>query len=259
MSTLTADPAGRSTVADLDHVELALVNGGARLAVITALAALRRAEAVHVSEVHGTEDAFVASGQLADAASALERELLEIGSQTPPVPACDVLRRAADSPSLRHTEARLITAGLLRDEDRVWRLRGFVAAPVLAALVALVLLVLVLRNVPALVLLGAGVVGAGAAVSWLHVCGRRTTSQGRAAIKRARSDRADELRGTPPMNLALAVALFGSAPLWAADPLLAVALGVTHDDELAVAGHVDAFLAGFDSACGGCGGCGGCG
>ena len=259
MSTLTANPAVRSTVVDLDHVELALVNGGPRLAVITALTALQRAEAVHVREVHGTEDAFVASGQLPDGASELERELLEIGRQTPPVPACDLLRRATDSPSLRRTETRLVAAGLLRDEDGVRRLRGLVAASVLAALVALALLVVVLRTASAFVLLGAGVVGAAAAVWWLHVCGRRTTSKGRAAIKRARTGRADELRGTPPMNLALAVALFGTAALWAADPLMALALGETHDEELAVAGHVDAFLAGFDSACGGCGGCGGCG
>ena len=258
MSTPAAGAAAHSTVVDLDDIELALVNGGPPLAVITALTALRRAEAVQVGELHGTRDAFVATGQLPDAASELERELLELGRQTPPVPACDVLRRATDSPSLARTVPRLVAAGLLRDEDDARRLRGLVAASVLAALMALVLLALLLRNASAFVLLGAGVVGAAAAVWWLHVCGRRATSKGRAAIKRARSDRAGELRGTPPLNLALAVALFGASALWAADPLLAVALGVTHDEELAVGGHVDAFLAGFDSGCGGCG-CGGCG
>lgn len=73
-----------------------------------------------------------------------------------------------------------------------------------------------------------------------------------------RAERCDELRGAPPSNLALAVALFGGVTLWAADPLFALALGVPHDETLAVGGHVDAFLAGYDAACGGCG-CGGCG
>ena len=258
MSTLTATAAPRPTGAELDHVELALVNGGPRLAVITALTVLRDAEAVHVSEVHRAEDAFVASGQLPDAASELERELLEIGREDPPVAARDVLRRATESPSLSGSEARLVAAGLLRDEDGVSRLRRRFVASVLVALAALVLLAVSLRNISALVLVGVGVVGAAAAARWLHVCGRRATSTGRAAIKRARSARADELRGTPPSNLALAVALFGSSALWAADPLLAIALGLNHDEQLAVGGHVDAFLAGFDASCGGCG-CGGCG
>ena len=53
MSTLTANAAADSPVVDLDDVEPAVVNGGPRLAVITALTLLRRAEAVQSGRCTG--------------------------------------------------------------------------------------------------------------------------------------------------------------------------------------------------------------
>lgn len=254
MSTLVASGARVAPAEGIDRVELALLNGGPKLASIAAAVALQRSGALVLRD-----DVLVAEGELPDDASQLERELFEMVRDAPTISPKDALWRAAQSASADRAVIWLATAGLLRDEHAVRRLRLCVAGSVLAGLLALSLLALNMSDGRiALALLGAGAVVATIVAWWLATRGGRTTGAGRSRLKCARNERSDELRGSPPANLALAVALFGAAALWTADPTFALALDVPHEEELVVGGNVEAFLAGYDAACGGCG-CGGCG
>lgn len=176
MNTVTASGPVVSSAEGVDHVELALVNGGPRLAAITAAVALRRAEALDVSA-----SMLVAHGELPEEASELERELFDVVRQTSATSARDAVVQSAGSATARRLIARLTDAGMLRDEDAARRLRSMVWALVFCWLVALALLALILAgDALALASLSAGVFSAAAAAWWLHARGGRTTGAGHA-------------------------------------------------------------------------------
>lgn len=249
-----SQPTESSGVGQLDEVELAAINGGSQLAVITAVTALRRS---HVTQTPaGT---LVADGPLAEDACELERELFETVRGAPDRQASALVADASESEIVKRLMARLEAAGLRLGDDaqRNLRLVGWCAgALAFAGMLGLAgFLVADARDGVAL--------GAGAALTVVtlvakHWAGRRRrgpTAAGRRLLKSVRAARASELRAAGG-QLSLAVAMFGAAALWSTDPAFAGALGLPAQTETAVGWNGAAFSAGWEAGCGGCGGCG---
>jgi uncharacterized protein (TIGR04222 family) len=245
-------PSHAAAVGRLDEVELAAINGGPQLAVITAVTALRRS---HVTQT--PEGTLVANGPLVDDAGELERELFENVRRAPATPAAALVPTAVESDTVRRLVARLEAAGLrLRPEMR----RKLLALRLCSWAVAL-------AAVPGLLAFGTtGEVGFYVVVALVVValcvarwCNSRQagpTAAGRRLLKGVRAERKAELRAAGG-HLPLAVAMFGTVALWTTDPALAGALAIPAHTQTAFSAQ--GFAAGWSAGCSGCGGCGGCG
>ena len=259
---LLPPPRGADPECELGTVELAVLNGGPPLAVLTAAAGLRGELAV----LQG--GGVIARGALGPDAGGLERELFAAADIAPGQAPRGLLRRAEDSPEVTSAVRELTAAGLLLGAAQIARLRRMW----LFAVVLVCLGVFGVAGLAVAALAGSsdgselaatalilGVVG------WLAACCRRrtvgTTALGRRYIKRVRAERIYDVRAPAPEHLALAVALFGSGALWAADAAFAAALGVPTHLVTALGGDAGSSSAGLAAGnCGGCGGaCGGCG
>ena len=250
-----SQPVEPPAVGRLDEVELAAINGGPQLAVITAATALRRS---HVAQT--PEGTLVANGPLVDDACELERELFEVVRETPDRPASALVAGAAESDTVKRLMARLEAMGLRLGDDAQRKL--LVVGWCAGALAFMGLL-----GLAGFLAAGArdgAALGAGAALTVVtlvakHWAGRRRrgpTVAGRRLLKSVRTERANELRAAGG-QLSLGVAMFGGAALWSTDPAFAGALGIPAQTETAFAWNAAAFGAGWEAGCGcGCGGCG---
>lgn len=235
---------------DLDLYELALINGGQQLAITAAATTLHREGVLAAGSSDGTH---VVDGELDSAAQRLERELFEVVRRNPQI-STELLRaELTDGDTLTATSAELMDEGLLADAGRLAWLRAlWIPGALLLALGLLRLLTGATNGAPIAYLLVMI-----AAVFWLIAVAlrrRAATRRGRALVAGRRESRRP-LRETPPASeSALAVALFGGAALWVADPAIAASLRVPREDA--------ALWERRDQSCssgGGCAGCGGCG
>jgi uncharacterized protein (TIGR04222 family) len=241
----------------LDPYELAVLSGGERLAVTTAIVQLSEAGAVTVRRDPPT---IVPSGPLPAGAHPVEQAIYAQGDgvagRTPGVP----LLEAARTPALASLRDRLVRRGLLVRPERARRARMLVVAPGVVLLVGVARLAAGLANGKPVTYLVILLFGALFLLQWVWRRPLRATTQGAAVLRRLRgSDLAAALwpgrRAQAPPILsggpAFTVALLGAGALWSIDAELAGTLRVPR--------HGSGWGTGSSgsSGCGGGGGCGG--
>lgn len=202
---------------ELSTVELAMLNGGPRLAAVSNAAKLAR---------HARPHDLTA-----------------------------VLQRATRSAPVLQAQAELTAAGLLLGARTATLLRVlWISAIVLASItVAGFGTLAVATGTDPLVLVVTAILGVTVA-ALVRPLGRYRWGASRRAMQligEAQSDRADEVRDRRA-HLPLAIALFGSGVLWSVDPVFAAGLGLPCD----LPTVLDELPASVGTFAGGCGGCG---
>lgn len=237
--------------------DVAYLNGGAPLAIYSALGSMR---------LHGwvtlTAGSVHAAGRVGAGASELERAIhrttarpLHRGALTAQLP----VRAALDA-----TEQRLTRAGLLVPAATRGRLRGIGLAMLAVAGLGMARLVAGIAGGRPVGFLVALLVAIVVAAVVLLTAGPRRTRLGDRALAELRS-RQDGLapRNRPdwtlygPATAALGIGLFGVEALWASDPAMAAEMAAQRATTAGAGGDGG----GGDGGGGGCGGggCGGCG
>ena len=243
----------------LDVYEAAMVGGGVQLAITAAATKLHSDGRLRQGSAGAS--ALVVAGELARDAHPLERDVFEAVRRTPDISTAQLRRELDDSPAIDALLTRLTEEGLVVDapRDRAYR-RLWVACALLAAFGA-ARLIAVWAGGGHGVSVGYLVALTVAAAMGTIVVLRRdpiATRRGRALVTEQR-ERHELLRASPSAGDAvLAVALFGGAALWLADPAIASVLEVRR--EAAQSGGARHDTCGGGGGCGGgCGGGGGCG
>jgi len=260
--------------AALSDVELGALNGGALLAVLTALATLRQH---HVTRtVNGR---VVADRPLPADAGELERELFEALGRTPCRASAATLSDAIEGEAAQRILAKLADDGLrLGEVAAAWMRFLFLGAVWLT--------VCGVAGSTALLATGSGGPLERAAVTitalamacvacWIGTRRSGPTAAGDRLLRRAAASSRAPARWEQPRSdrgrVSLAVALSGSAALWSAYPAYAAALGVPalvpsslREQVMVTAaaancGFVSCATASCSGGGGGGGGCGGCG
>lgn len=262
---LGGDPAGKDPAPDLGIYKTAMLNGGPQLAITTAATQLHRQGVLAAGVVPRTH---VVAGVLAPHADRLEGAVFEAVRGEPGISTSDLRGRLAASEPVRRLTDELTECGLLLDKDvarQVRRLWLWVLP--LVALGAVGLLIGIGQE--AVGYLAIMVAAACAGALWLfRRRGTTATARGRELVRARRRERGDLQRSPVAAESALAVALFGSAALWLADPALATTLDVPREDESSLyrggggcssAGSCSGVVGGCGGGGGGGGGCGGCG
>jgi len=247
--------------------DLAILTGGAQLAIKSAAAELHRDGLLDA----GTESrTLTVAGELDPAADPLEHAVFETVSAQPGIATGQLREQLAESEVVRSMTTELTDAGLLIDEAlrsrlllRLWIVGGMIVA---------------LGAVWILAALGEGtiegspivlVIALAGAILWLTWRAPRATTRGRAELARWRSAHDSLRRQAHPGQAGLGTALFGGAALWLAAPEIAVAFGVAREAMASDGGGwLDGLLDGIfdgdgggwfggDGDGGGGGGCGG--
>jgi uncharacterized protein (TIGR04222 family) len=238
----------------LDAYELAMLNGGAQLAITIAAAELHRVGSL----VRGPSGAIVevrrGPDRAADGTGELEDEVFDAVLRNPGVCARTLRKELAGCRPIRRIAWALVEAGLLLDGrrraqvDRLW-----------------------LWILPLLALGGARLVAAGgddvaaddltlmllalaAGMVWLAMQRPRATARGRRLLETARGGRKALGRIPSQSELPAAVALYGAGVLWFADSGIASAWAVPRARGTTWSGDAGARGAGL-----GAGGAGECG
>jgi uncharacterized protein (TIGR04222 family) len=252
---------------NLGIYKVAMLNGGAQLAISTALTKLYRDGVVRAGVQSGTH---VVDGELPADADRLERAVFETVRHDQGISTEALRAELAESEPIRWLSTELTEVGLLVEEGTARRLRWLW---LWAALVALLGAARVVADSSSgyLILLVAGVISV---TVWLARQPTHATARGR-EIVRAERETHDELRRVPQAGESvMAVALFGGAALWMADPAIASAIDVPREDSAGwrrssytgggcsaggggCAGAVGGGCGGGGGSCGGGGGCGG--
>ncbi len=238
--------------------ELAFLNGGADLAVTSALTAMHLA-----GTVAPRRGEVQAVGRLGSGADALERAVH--AAATTPVPRRRLVLTRPVRTALDAVERRLVADGLLLGEPqrRAVRAVGWWTAAV-AGLGLLRLLAGVAEGRPVgFVAVALVAVAALALVQLLHA--PRRSRSGDRLLARLRNENTAIAPGMRPdwvaygpAGAALGVGLFGASALWASDPAFAEELALQRTDGGAGGGST-VVTSGGDSGGGGGGGGGGCG
>ena len=237
--------------------DVALLNGGAELALCAALSAMHRTGTITV----GGRGTVVAAVRPEGRADELERAVHRAAAT--PLPRRELAGVGAVASVLARIESRLVGAGLLLDERQRARIRA--ACWPTFALAGLGVARIVAgsargRPVGFLVLLVLVVVAVG--VGQLCVVRRRTVAGDAALRELAQRHHALSPSMRPdwtvygPSGAALAVGVFGLGALWAADPAFAGELALQRA-AVAGSGGTTSGDGGSGSSCGGGGGCGG--
>lgn len=243
--------AGRSepVAQQLGLYELAMVNGGAELAITTAAVELQRTGALRGDELPCT---LIVAGKLDARAAPLEREVFAAVERAPGITAGALRDAIAHGPAIAALRAELERAALLVDERDCARVRRWwIAGALLAAIGAARVIAGLSADAPvAFALVATTVV---VIVTRWHAQRRLgATWSGLLSVTTAQGSR-DELRARPePHDAALATALFGVGALWLAAPAIATTLAPT-----AGRARLDWGGGGGGGACGACGGGGG--
>lgn len=238
----------------LCDVEIAALNGGARLAVVTALTALR---ADHVTV---TADGGLVAGHPPPVdAGEVEAELFEAVRRAPERRGAEVVDEAVDGAAVQRVLTKLVGDGLLLDERAAARMRVLWLRAVWLATCGA-------AGLAALAAAGTGEPHARAAIAGTvlsMVCvacwiGRRRsgpTAAGRRLLGDAVPERGEESRAVR-RGLPFAVATLGSAALWSTDPDYATALELPAEIPTGVDTMTYAAAANCGGGCGGGCGCG---
>lgn len=260
-------PKPTSETADLDAYRLAMLNGGPQLAITAA--AMR----LHKDGVLGDGDdsrTLVVSGRLDADADELERAVFDAVEDEPQIETATLRRELSDCEPVKRLQSRLTNVGLLIKPEVVSRLRRLtLLAAALVALGGARLWVGIDKQAP-VGYLAIMVCAVAFATVWLRRKHPWATARGRALVSDKRRSRTDLSSGTTGPELPLAIALFGGAALWAAEPALAYAWNVPRENASSWAGSGGGAGGtcggGWSSGCGssgggdgGGGGGGGCG
>lgn len=251
---------GDTEHAELDQTRLARLNGGPQLAVTTVAVKLHQDGVLRAGEKPGT---LVAAGRLAPGADALESAVLQAVERTPGIKTSALRRDLSDSEAVTSLTARLADAGLLMKHETIARLRRL-------SLLGVGLVVLGAARIEAGAGNGAPVgyltvmvlaVGFATFLLWRRLRRVGTTARGQALIAQRRRRGKTLSTSAGAAEIPMAVALFGGAALWTADPAIASTLDVPREGSWGSGGS------GYGGGSGGCGGggggcgggCGGCG
>jgi uncharacterized protein (TIGR04222 family) len=233
----------------LDVYELAMLNGGPQLAITTAAAKLHNEGAL----ASGASAKTVVAATRPAHGSDLEHEVYGAVERTNGMSGRVLRRQLEDCATIRAMSARLVDAGLLLDESRrsivnaLWLLYVPVVALGAARAVAGVQ-----NDRPVLyIVIATAVVAWGMARFALKRV--RATARGQERLDSERGGRTSIAHTPVGAEIPLAVALFGTGVLWAAEPAIASAWAVPREHAWANAGGSSG---GGGSSCGG-GGCGG--
>ena len=238
--------------------DLAILTGGAQLAITSAAAELHRDGLLDADTESRT---LTVAGELDPAADPLEHAVFETVSARPGIATGQLREQVAESEVVRSMTAELTDAGLLIDEAlrsrlllRLWIVGGMIAA--LGAVWILALGEGTSEGSPIVL-----VIALAGAILWLTWRAPRATTRGRAELARWRSAHDSLRRQAIPGQAGLGTALFGGAALWLAAPEIAVAFGVAREAMASDGGGwLDGRLEGiFDGDGGGWFGGGGCG
>ncbi|HEY0344181.1 MAG TPA: TIGR04222 domain-containing membrane protein [Solirubrobacteraceae bacterium] len=212
---------------DIDLYKLALLNGGPQLAVTTAATKLHQDGVLAEGIAPRTH---VVAGSLDPEAEPLERAVFESVRREPAI-STELLRlELADSEPIERLASELRSAGLLLEDDAARRLRRLWLFGAVLALLGVARVVAGLRDGAEVGYLTVMVVGIVAATVWLIRRHTTMTARGREIVRATREDRRDLRRVPLPGESATAVALFGGAALWLADPALASTLDVPREE-----------------------------
>ncbi|MGH2841484.1 MAG: TIGR04222 domain-containing membrane protein, partial [Solirubrobacteraceae bacterium] len=213
-------PNPRAESVELDVYRLAMLNGGPQLTITAAAARLHRSGLLREGDEPRT---LVVDGPLDADATDIERAVFDAVQRQPHIRSAELRRELADSEPVAQLASRLGDVGLLLKPETIARMRRL-------WLLAVPLLVLGAARLWAGVeadaqvgYLAIGVVAVAFATVWL--AGRRpwTTARGQAVVARKRADHRQLSTGGTSSQMPLAVALYGGAALWAAEPAIASA------------------------------------
>ena len=246
--------AGTPSPAALDVYELALLNGGPVLAITTAAAKLHNEGAL--GSRAGSKTIFAVARPAA--ATDLEHEVYSAVERTNGISGRILRRQLEDCATIRAMASRLTDAGLLLEDGRRALVNSLWLLAVPLVLLGIARVIAGVQNDRPVLY----VVIATGAVAWATLRfafkRARATARGAERLNSERGGRTSPARTPVGAELPLAVALFGTGVLWAADPSLASAWAVPRD-------HAWASSSGSGSGGGSCGGggcgggCGGCG
>jgi uncharacterized protein (TIGR04222 family) len=250
---------GNDPLPELGPYKLAMLSGGAQLAITAAATKLHRDGLLAAGPSDGT---LVVSGELEPGADRLERVVFDTVRHDPGLTTARMRSELEDSEPVRWMKDELVGAGLLLDDSRSAAVRGlWLVGAVLALLGIAGLAAGPVEDAAAGWLLAMVGVVAGATL-WLARHRPLTTNRGSVLIKRQRQERHDLRRNPAAGESVLATSLFGGGALWLADPTIASTLGVPREQERGVGNggggcSVGGGCSSGSSCGGGGGGCGG--
>jgi uncharacterized protein (TIGR04222 family) len=242
--------------------ELAYLNGGESTVVYSSLAGLRAAGAVAV----GSLGELMVTGELPAGATRLDHAIHDAARRH--VPGRTLRNDPGVATALRETLDGLIRAGWVLDDEQRTRARlGTWLMVGLAGLGALRLVAGILNDRPVGYLAALIVATLVAALALYFVprnartaAGRRLLAKTRRTNRHLRPDQAPAWATYGATGAALGVALYGTAALWAADPVFASDAGLVRPKDSASSAYGGGSGGGCGAAggssCGG-GGCGG--
>jgi uncharacterized protein (TIGR04222 family) len=237
----------------LDVYELAMLNGGPQLAITTAATKLHSEGAV----APGAKPKTIVAATRPAAAGELEHEVYSAVERTNGISGRALRRELADCATIRAMTSRLTDAGLLLDERR----RALVSSLWLAGLALLALgvarVVAGVQNDRPVLYLVIVLVAVGFATVRFAVVRTRATARGLEQLDNRRGGRRRIAHTPVGAEIPLAVALYGTGVLWAADPSIASAWAVPREHAWAGGSGSSGGYGGGGSSCGGGGGCGG--
>ncbi len=247
---------GNDPLPDLGLSRLAMLSGGRQLAITATATKLHRDGLLTQGETKGT---LVAIGDPPAASDRLERAILETvrGNQGL---RCDALRRELENgDAVTQIHGELVDNGLVPAASRLKALRRLWLLGAALAALGTARIVAGSTHGAADGFLIAAVCVVVLATGWLLSQRPVTTRRGRALIRRARRHRENLRHHAVGDDSALAVALFGGAALWTADPAIASTLGVPRESAARWGGGAGYGVGGACSVGGSCASTAGCG
>lgn len=236
-------PRPSSESAELDAYRLAIVNGGPQLAITAAAARLHDTGVLREGD---TPHTLVVDGRLDRDADDLERAVFEAVQREPGIETSQLRRELRESAPIEHLTTRLTQVGLLLKPEVITSLSRLKFVGVALFLLGGARVWAGIDNDAPVAYLTIMVVAVAFATFLLPRRRPWATARGQALVATQRKNRSELRNGGSGLEMPLAVALFGGAALWAAEPAIASAWSVPRESGWATM-----------SGSGGGGGCGG--
>ena len=223
----TLGPRPHAESAELDAYRLAMLNGGPQLAITAA------ATRLHTDGVlcDGDEPrTLVLNGRLHSNADELEWAVFDAVQREPNIRTAALRRELEDSEPVKRLTARLADAGLLVKPGVATKLRRLWLLGTALGVLGAARIWAGIENDAAVGYLTILVIVVVMATFWLARKRPWATARGHALVSRQRTSNRDlSTTGSGP-QLPLAVALYGGAVLWTADPAIALAWNVPREN-----------------------------
>jgi len=245
--------AGAPTIPELAVYELALLNGGPQLAITSAAAKLHNDGAVAT----GAKDKTIVAVTRPADGDELEHEVYSAVERTSAISSRALRRELEQCGTIRHMATKLTDAGLLLGEGRRALVNSLWLAGAAIAAVGVARIVAGMLNGRAVGFLVVIVFAVGlATMRFARPC-TYATARGLKLLDGRRGGSTTIAHTPVGAEIPLAVALYGTGVLWAADPGIASAWAVPREHAWASGGGSSG-SSGSSCGGGGCGG-GGCG